>query len=87
MDIQRSNFSLAVSGSMLAFSSLLCAQAEDQCGGEECSVWRLLEVMGEGLEKRGSDYSTQCQVLTNLLSFYFSCLTGTTYHLASSEGC
>lgn len=77
---------MAVSGNMLAFSSLLCSQAEDQWVGEECGVWRLLEVMGEGLGERGSDYSTHCQVLTNLLSFYFSCLTGTTHHLASSEG-
>lgn len=84
--LQRSNFSSAVSASMLAFSSLLCSQAEGNWAEEEGGVWRLLEVMGEvGLEKRG-DYSMHCQVLTNLLSFYFRCLINTTHQLASGKG-
>jgi hypothetical protein len=32
----------------------------------------------ETLERSGGDYSAHCQVLSNLLSFFFNCLTQTT---------
>lgn len=50
-------------------------------------VWRLLEVMAkvQALERSGGDYSVHCQVLSNLLSSFFSCLSQTTCLLKLGE--
>ena len=39
-------------------------------------MWRVLEVVGEveGLESSEGDYSAHCQVISNLLSFFFNCI-------------
>ena len=66
-----------MSASLLPLSTLLC---EGGWEGKECGVWRVLEVMS-GLGDGGGDYSSHCQVLANVLSFYFSCLAQTTSHL------
>ena len=54
---------------------------------EGSGEWLLMEAMAgvETLERSGGDYSAHCQVLSNLLSFFFNCLTQTTCLLEQGE--
>ena len=96
----RSKFLAAVAASLLPLSTLLCALcegrwevegremvSEGRWEVERSEVWRLIEVIAkvQALERSGGDYSVHCQVLSNLLSSFFSCLSQTTCLLKQGE--